>query len=92
MRFVDETGPLRRLALFRALTGVLLLRHTLPFLENLRFRFFADTFYAPYVAWLPVPDRTGYVALLVATCVAGVFKDPVDRDHLGVGRDRADQA
>lgn len=73
LAWVDEHGPLRRLALFRVLVGVLLLRHTLPFLSTVRFRFFADTFYVPYFDWLPVPDRTTYVVMLVATCVAGVM-------------------
>lgn len=71
LAWVDEQGPLRRLALFRVLVGVLLLRHTLPFLE--RTRFFADRFYVPYVDWLPVPDRTIYFAMLVGICVAGVL-------------------
>lgn len=71
LAWVDEHGPLRRLALFRVLVGVLLLRHTLPFLE--RSRFFADRFYVPYSDAIPVPDRTLYFAMLLGICVAGVL-------------------
>lgn len=71
LAWIDEQGPLRRLGLFRVLVGVLLLRHTLPFLE--RTRFFADRFYVPYADFIPVPGPRVYFAMLLGICVAGVL-------------------
>lgn len=72
-RLTDAAGPLRPLALFRVVAGVLVLRHTLPFAEELRGgRFFAERFWVPYVPGVPAPAYGVYVAWLAAMVACGL--------------------
>ena len=61
----DEPGSLRGPALMRLVIGPMVLLHLLPFLSAMRQgRYYADSFYSPWVSWLPEAPREVYFALL----------------------------
>lgn len=72
-RIADERGSLWALGLFRALTGVLVIRHTVRLLQETWLGHFADRFYPPYAEWIPVPDRVLHVGALYALAVLGAM-------------------
>ena len=65
----DRPGDVRALALLRILVGPIVIYHLWPFVEEMgQGRYYADYFYAPWVAWLPPAPRSLYFVMLT-TCL-----------------------
>ena len=66
----DARGSVRATCLLRILVGPIVVMHLWPFLAQARAGiYFADSFYVPWLDWMPVPPRELYFALLYL-CVA----------------------
>lgn len=72
-RITDARGPLFALGLFRVLTGLLVIRHTVRLLQETWTGHFADRFYPAYFEWIPVPDRMLHVGSLYALAALGAL-------------------
>jgi len=67
----DRPGDVRALALLRILVGPIVVYHLWPFIEEMgRGRYYADHFYAPWAAWVPVAPRPLYFVLLALAPVS----------------------
>lgn len=70
----DEPRSLRAAALLRILVGPVVLVHLAPFVrEMLRDRYYADSFYSPWVNWLPEPSKPLYFALLWVAVASAIL-------------------
>lgn len=70
----DEPRSLRAAALLRILVGPVVLVHLWPFVrEMLRGRYYGDSFYSPWVTWLPEPSKPMYFALLWVAIASAIL-------------------
>ncbi len=72
-RLFDEVGSLRAVALWRILVGPIVLIHLLPFFRAAwDGRYYADSFYLPWISGMPEAPRGLYFALLGACALSSV--------------------